>query len=166
MNDLQDLGLTCTLRPAWTSPCPSVHYQPPFQTIYGAAFSPLAIDLSGATAAWVIEAAKKLDRLGRFRADWDSYGGLPLKPSAKNLTLRVLEWLRKDELPVPAVVLGSGGTVQLEWKAKGKELEVELRDNDTIEFVKVSPSGNIEEGETSVNLSGKLHDLTSWLLQS
>lgn len=166
MNDLQDLGLTCTLQPAWTSAYSSVRYQPSVQIIYGAVFSPVAIDLSGATAAWVVEAAKKLDRLGRFRVGWDSYGGLPLKPSAQNLTLQVLDWLREDELPVPAVVLGSGGTVQLEWKAKGKELEVELRDNDSIEFVKVSPSGTIEEGETSVNLSGKLHDLTSWLLQS
>jgi hypothetical protein len=124
------------------------------------------INLSGDTASWVIEAAKKLEELGRFRRGWDSYGGLPLKQRAKSLTARVLDWLRKDELPVPAVVLVSGGTVQLEWKARGKELEVQLRDNDTFEFVKVNRDGKIEEGEAENDLFRNLHDLTNWLLRS
>jgi hypothetical protein len=122
------------------------------------------LDLSGDTAHWVVEAVKKLERLGRFRTGWDSYGGLPLRQGAKGLTLWVLRWLGKDELPVPSVVLGSGGTVQLEWRAKGKELEVELRDNNTIEYAKLSPGGEIEEGEAVLNLPGKIHDLAEWFL--
>ncbi|MGH7169348.1 MAG: hypothetical protein ACRELG_03615, partial [Gemmataceae bacterium] len=117
------------------------------------------------TASWVVEAAKKLEALGRFQKGWDSYDGLPIKLGAKRLALQVLGWLRKDELPVPAVVLGSAGTVQLEWRARGKELEVELRDDDSIEYVKVFPADReIEEGEAASDLSAKLHELTGWLL--
>lgn len=168
MNEPQILGLSRCPRSAWAPLVTGSSYsatQPQMQILYISSPPFDAIGLAGDTAAWVLEAAKKLEALRRFHVGWDSYGGLPLKPGAKDLTLRVLEWLRKDELPTPAVVLGSGGTVQLEWRAKGKELEVELRDNDTIEFVKVSPDGKIEEGEAADKLSERLHDLTSWLRQ-
>jgi hypothetical protein len=124
-----------------------------------------SIDLGGQTADWVLQAAQKLEALGRLRVGWDSYGGLPLKKGTRTLTVRVLDWLRKDELPVPAVVLGSGGTVQLEWRTKGKELEVELRDNDTIEYVRVFPGGDIEDGEAAHDISERLQSLSQWLLR-
>jgi hypothetical protein len=167
VNELHELGLTTTSRSFFISPFTVRSAQPTIRIIYSGDPSLSTINLSGDTAHWVIEAAKKLEALARFRKGWDSYGGLPLKQRAKDLTLRVLGWLRKDELPVPAVVLGSGGTVQLEWRTRGKELEIELRDNDSIEFVKVNPDGEIEEeGEAENDLSSRLHDLTAWLLHS
>jgi len=167
VNELHEFGLTSTSRPLSASPFTIRNAQPTIQIIYSGDLSLSTINLSGDTADWVIEAAKKLEALARFRKGWDSYGGLPLKQRAKELTLQVLRWLRKDELPVPAGVLAAGGSVQLEWKAKGKELEVELRDNETIEFVKVNPDGGIEdEGEVEKDLSRRLHDLTVWLLRS
>ena len=165
MNPLLELGLTCSYRPAWTADLAHCHWQPQVPILVSTATSADTIALGGDTATWVVEAAKKLEALGRFHKGWDSYGGLPLRLGAKQLTLQVLEWLRKDELPVPAVVLGSAGTVQLEWRAQGKELEIELRDNDRIEYVKVfSDRSEIQEGEASSDLSAKLHDLTGWLL--
>lgn len=166
MNQLLELGLTHGSFPTWSSGLIGCQRQPQLHILYSESTLSGTIDLSGDTASWVVEAAKKLEALGRFQAGWDSYEGLSLRPGAKHLTLQVLGWLRKDELPVPAVVLGSAGTVQLEWRAKGKELEVELRDNDTIEYVKVSAAGEVEEGETTSDLSRKLHDLTSWLRHS
>src|SRR5579872_3088407 len=121
-NTLCDLGVTRTSESA--SPWAWVSYEPA-TTYFG------SIDVGGDTAGWVLEAAAKLETLGRFQIGWDSYGGLPLKAGAKDLTVRALRWLSHDELPAPAVVLGSGGTVQLEWRTKDKELEVELRDNNT-----------------------------------
>jgi len=166
MNQLMELGLTHSPPPVWEPAFADNSWRSQARSLYSSTASTETIDLSGDTAIWVVEAAQKLETLGRLQVDWDSYGGLPLRPGAKRLTLRVLEWLRKDELPVPAVVLGPAGTVQLEWRAKGKELEVELRDNETIEYVKVSPTGEIEEGEATSDLSRKLHDLTNWLRHS
>lgn len=166
MNQLMEFGLNHASVPVCSAALAGCYWQPQAQVLYFGATVSDTIDLGGDTASWVVEAAKKLEALRRFQNGWDSYGGLPLKRGAKHLTLQVLGWLRKDELPIPAVVLGSAGTVQLEWRAKGKELEVEIRDNDSIEYVKVSAAGEIEEGEAASDLSRKLHDLTGWLRQS
>jgi hypothetical protein len=165
MSHLQDLFYVPTAGPCWVASPATTCWLPQVQVFYPATTSDDSINLSGDVAAgWVIEAAKKLESLARFRTGWDSYGGLPLKREARGLTMQVLGWLQKYDLPVPAVVLGSAGTVQLEWRDKGKELEVELRDNNTIEYLKVHPNGEIEEGEAAVDPSGRVvHDLTRWL---
>jgi hypothetical protein len=164
MNELRDLGVTLTARPVWAPPLASSFREQQPQALFSATTLGDMFDLSGETASWVIEAAKKLESLGRFRVGWNSYGGLPLAKGAKSLVLQVLTWLRKEELPVPGVVLGSGGNVQLEWRANGKELEIDLRDSNSIEFVKVSTGGEIEEGESSHNLPEKVRKLALWLV--
>jgi hypothetical protein len=166
VNELLDIGIRRIANPVRCAPLAAPRWAQQPQAIYSVTTLGDALDLSGDAAGWVVEAAKKLEALGRFRTGWDSYGGLPLRRGVKSLTLQVLGWLRKDELPVPRVVLGSAGNVQLEWRANGKELEIELRDNNSIEYVKVSPGGDIEEGESALNLSGSLRDLTGWLLRS
>jgi len=122
-----------------------------------------ALVLHGSYAPWVMDAARKLEAIGRLPAGWDSYNGASLDPDAKRLTVNALGWLGNKNLPVPAVVLGSAGTVQLEWRTNGKELEIEMG-KDGIEFVKVHPGGNVEEGEEHGNLPQKLQGLTWWLL--
>jgi len=115
-------------------------------------------------AGWVLEAARKLEALGRLPPGWDSYGAKPLDPDARRLTLYVLGWLGTKELPVPAVALASGGAVHLEWHSAGKELDVGLGEGAGIEYVKVHPSGEIEEGTAEVDLQRRMRDLTKWLL--
>src|SRR5690349_11563062 len=101
-HEIQEVGLATTLSqppaPAeWVSPVP------------WDATSGLSLKLSR-TAGWVIDAAKKLEALASLRQGWDSYGGDPLKPEAKDFTVRAISWLVNQDLPTPAVVLGSGGT--------------------------------------------------------
>ena len=124
-----------------------------------------ALDLrEGAAAYWAFEAAKKLENLGALRQNWDSYGGLPLSPTAKRITFDALGWLKNQDLPVPAVVLGSAGTVHLEWRSKGRELEIGFGPAETIEFVKIDNQGHIEEGEADAEIRQRLRLLTSWLM--
>jgi hypothetical protein len=162
LNDVVEFGVTLPNRPAIETEFYPVH-QPWGMLVKQTAISGGTLVLTGRTASWVMDVAKKLEALGRLPAGWDSYGGLPLDPNAKKLAVSVLGWLGGEELPVPAVVLGSGGTVQLEWRANGKELEVELGKDNSIEFVKVNPNGDIEEGEERANLPQRLRGLTWWL---
>jgi hypothetical protein len=120
---------------------------------------------SMSTADWVVQAARKLDRLARLEENWDSHRGLPLQPEAKQLTVDVLDWLNRMPLPIPAVVLGSGGTVHLEWRRRGKELELGLGGPSRMEYLRVHPHGRVEEGEETDNLPSRVRDLTSWLLE-
>ena len=123
-----------------------------------------ALTLGHETANWVIAATRKLDKLGRLGPNWDSYGGLPLSPESRSVVVAVLRWLEREDLPTPAVVLGSAGNVQFEWRGKGKELDVDIRGGNQVEFMKLTPSGRIEEGQVSKNLEGRLRDLSQWFL--
>lgn len=120
--------------------------------------------LHGDRAAWVTEAAKKLDSIGRLPRGWNSYGGFPLRDGSRNLAGNVLNWLERENLPVPAVVLASDGVVHFEWGNKGRELEVELQ-GDAVDYVKVNDQGDVED-EGSIEASPQnLRMLTSWLLR-
>jgi hypothetical protein len=122
-----------------------------------------ALALDADTAAWVFEAAKKLDSLGKLRRNWDSYDGLPLSPGAKRITFDALGWLKHQDLPVPAVVLGSGGTVHLEWYSNGKELELGFGESNRMEFCKIDSHGHVEEGDEDQDICSTLTILTEWL---
>jgi hypothetical protein len=122
----------------------------------------LALDAQ--TATWVIQAIKKLESLGRLQRNWDSYDGLPLSPAAKRTTFEALGWLKNQELPVPAVVLGSGGTVHLEWRSNGKELEIGFDNCGVTEYLKVDDQGQCEEGEGAhEEIQEKIIKLAEWL---
>jgi hypothetical protein len=109
------------------------------------------------------EIRKKIERLETFPKDWDSYGGLPLRPEVKYLVLQVLGPVQRDNLPMPAVVLGPAGTIQLEWRSNGKELEIEIA-RDSIYYTKALANGAIEEGEIAIDQPGRLRGLLAWLL--
>jgi len=120
--------------------------------------------LDAETANWVIKAARKLEALGQLKRNWDSHDGLPLSQEAKRMTFDALKWLKNQDLPVPAVVLGSGGTVHLEWRSKGKELEIGFDDRGFAEYLKVDSHGEMEE-EEDINdeIREKLMTLVEWL---
>jgi hypothetical protein len=175
MNDLLELGGVTTkyfaptqLPPAqygvtlWSEIPPPDYSRPVMQVVMPATSA--VLDLSGQTSPWVIDVVKQLEKLGRLQHNWDSYGGLPLSPQAKAVTFDALGWLKNKDLPTPAVILGSGGAVHLEWRSKGRELEVGFSPTATIEYAKVDSQGQIEEGEADVELRQKLNTLATWLL--
>ncbi len=133
----------------------------PMSTITTVTSSPV-VGLFGA-AGWVLEAAKKLEALGRLPAGWDSYGGLPLRHEVREMTVRVLDRLKVTSLPVPTVALGSNGTVHLEWEAQGRELELGLGAGATVGYVKVGPDGEIDEGQADAG-NQEILRLTRWLM--
>jgi hypothetical protein len=122
----------------------------------------LALDAQ--TATWVLKVLRKLESLGSLQRNWDSHDGLPLSRKAQQTTVDALEWLKHQDLPVPAVVLGSGGTVHLEWRTNGKELEVGFNEHGLAEYLKVDSDGCWEEGEdVNEEIREKLVALAGWL---
>src|SRR5438046_1744982 len=107
-----------------------------------------------ALASWLTEALSKLEQLRRLPRGWDSHDGLPLQHEIGAAAQRILLGLRDQDLPVPAVVLGSGGTVQLEWRRAGRELEVEIEGPSVGVFLQVYPDGRMVEGTLQDDLVG------------
>jgi hypothetical protein len=161
-DEVQELGVTIIDRPALDN-LGSASASPVRRYVYSSVVSSPAVTLRVQTAGWVLEAAKKLEALSKLEPGWDSYGGSPLKPEARQATVLVMRLLENAELPDPAVVLGSAGSVHLEWRAKGRELDVSLGESDSIEFVKMLAHGEVEEGSIS-NLLAELRSLAGWLL--
>jgi hypothetical protein len=137
-----------------------------FLPVPTATSSAYVITLNNA-APWVHAAVRKLESLGKRKRGWDSYGGLPLQPDARQRTIQAIRQLEQVDLPEPSVVLGSAGTVQLEWKRGGKELDLDLSDEsgeENFEFAKCYPSGEIEDGIADKNSKAQLQSLAKWLL--
>ena len=110
---------------------------------------------------WQFEAMKMLENLAALPKGWDSYGGERLRPDAKKLAVKLIDWIEMDDLPVPAVVLCSAGTVQFEWKHQGRELEIEVVSHDSVEYLVVHPSGEMQEGAITHDLPDKVRQLTN-----
>jgi hypothetical protein len=161
-DDLYEMGVTTSFLPCSTHQTAAAAWPPAVATGLSATGGMLIF--YGEKAGWVFEAAKKLEALGRLQPGWDSYNGLSLRPEARELTLQVLDLLGMHNLPVPAVVLGSGGTVHLDWRTKGRELEVELERGNSLNYVKVTPQGDIQEGTATVKGPENLGGLSHWLL--
>jgi hypothetical protein len=113
---------------------------------------------------WVAEAAKKLEAISGLQAGWDSYGGRPLTPAAKRSTVEVIRTLEGEDLPVPAVALCSGGTVQLEWRHNGRELDIDVGKGDEYEYVTCDQAGQVKEGRADRYSPSELSKLARWLL--
>ena len=164
LDTLNDIGVTTADKPMGNSGLYG-GYQTWAMVVEQTAASTTSLVLRGAFAPWVMEAAKKLEAIGKLKPDWDSYGGAALDLAAKKLTVNALGWLANRDLPVPAVVLGSSGTVQLEWRGDGKELEIELGKGG-IEFLKVDPDNESEEGSDNTEIPQRLRELTWWFLNA
>jgi hypothetical protein len=145
-----------------TGVSPEVHWIWPGEVVCDVS-SAATLSLKG-TADWVIDASKDLEALGRLQQGWDSYGGLPLQQKSKDFAVRAIGWLDKKSLPSPTVVLGSSGTVQLEWRGRGKELDIDLGTGTAIDYVTVDAQGRIDEGREENNLVGRLCELAAWFL--
>lgn len=114
--------------------------------------------------AWLARALEKLESLAQLKENWDSHGGLRLRADVRASVARLLDELRTEELPIPAVVLGSAGTVQLEWRVAGRELEIEALPCGSFEFLRVSPDGRTEEGALSGDKPEELRHLARWVV--
>jgi hypothetical protein len=84
-----------------------------------------------------VRRARRSSRLGRTHAqdigelltlprDWDSYGGRAVDPACAWAAWQLLLLLMREDSPVPNLVPTSRGGVQIEWHAKGIDLEIEV----------------------------------------
>jgi len=114
---------------------------------------------------WLIKAKYMLDQVGALPDRWDAYGSPALDPKVYQNALRFLEFLKYEEqVPTVFVIPVSGGGVQLEWQFKGRELEVEFSQLDTVGYLKVFKNKSMEEGEFPPENSDVARNLIQWLL--
>jgi len=88
--------------------------------------TPLRITISGEEPSWVWNVLDGISKLGSFKPNWDTYGGLPVEPASISAGLELLAATMGTTTPAPAVVPTSPGGIQFEWHEAGVDLELEI----------------------------------------
>jgi len=113
---------------------------------------------------WQIEAVRKLFQLLTLPRDWDSYGGPPPSEVAVTAGVRLILGVDLDYFVSPRIVPVSGGGVQLEWSLGSREVEIEIDDDGSAEYLKSSYGKPIEEAPLSLGDVTQIRSLLTWLM--
>lgn len=113
---------------------------------------------------WQIEAVRKLFQLLALPRDWDSYGSPPPSEVAVTVGVRLILGIDLDYFVSPRIVPVSGGGVQLEWSLGSREVEIEIDDEGSAEYLKSSYGKPIEEGPLSLGDLTQIRSLLTWLM--
>ncbi|HEX7447535.1 MAG TPA: hypothetical protein VF306_08315 [Pirellulales bacterium] len=78
------------------------------------------------TPEWLSPAVERLSALLTLRSNWDSYGANPVDPQLALSALKLLGRVMCNDSPPPSIVPTSSGGLQLEWHARGIDIEVAI----------------------------------------
>lgn len=78
------------------------------------------------TPEWLSPVVERLSALLALPSDWDSYGAKPVDPQLALTALKLLGRVMHNDSPSPSVVPTSSGGLQLEWHARGIDVEVAI----------------------------------------
>jgi len=109
---------------------------------------------------WQTETLKGIFRLKRLCDNWDGEDSPRPSTIALDSASDLLVSLPFEDLPTPFVSPSSIGGVQLEWTQNGRELEIEVLPDGSMEFLTVVNGNPQNEGSTTRE---QVLSLTRWL---
>ena len=119
----------------------------------------------GDLSQWQVEAIRKLLQLFTLPRDWDSYGSPPPSEVAIMAAVRLILRIDLESFLSPLVVPVAGGGVQLEWSLGSREVEIEINDRGSAEYLKSSGGKPIEEGPIALPDLPRIRALLTWLIE-
>ncbi len=96
---------------------------------------------------WQVDAVKKILSFQPLTQNWDSYGSEQITQGVIDVAVNLINHIGFGNVSAPRVIPVSGGGIQLEWVKGGRELEVEVHPNGSIEYLAVyngEPTGEAE----------------------
>lgn len=130
----------------------------PSETQWGA-ITPLLAEAD----LWLRPAQRKISELAQLPENWDSYGSRSIQPAAIKQAADLIAYLSKFNLPSPHIFPVSGGGIQLEFEQGGRELEIEILPDGSLEFLKVDEKGEMQEGKVLSGSEPEIRRLVYWL---
>ena len=79
--------------------------------------------------AWFSEVISRCNHLLSLSENWDTYGAKKININAVVDMVDILSEIMSLDMPMPSVVPTNTGNVQLEWHARGIDLEIEVAPN-------------------------------------
>ena len=100
--------------------------------------------------------------LGRLGHNWDGYGAAPLDPEMIFTAKKLLG--RLSDFPPPHIVPGSTGSIQFEWDARSRSLEIEIEDLYNVHYLMWSPGEDIDYEEIiPIENIKEIREMVSWV---
>jgi len=78
------------------------------------------------TSPWLSELNQRFDEIVSLPKGWDGYSGVAVTFTCATFAANLLERLYVDSVPVPQLVPGSDGSVQIEWHVNGFDVELDV----------------------------------------
>ena len=98
----------------------------PLGSVAQGAFIYSRVRIPGQRSAWNEALRKRFDHICSLPFGWDGYRGQPVSFSCANFAASVLERLYIDGFPLPSLVPGSDGTLQIEWHKHQLDIELDI----------------------------------------
>ena len=76
---------------------------------------------------WLDGVKARFNELVQMRSGWDGYQGAPVSFVNANFALRMLEAVCGENAPMPQIVPGPDGDLQIEWHTIGADIELHVR---------------------------------------
>ena len=93
---------------------------------------------------WFSRLHERINALQNLPQGWDGPGSRPVAYGVASQAWRILEELYDDALPLPSLIPGGDGTLQIEWHCLGYDIEVDIR----MDYASGSPDDMDLSGES------------------
>jgi hypothetical protein len=123
--------------------------------------SNLTFSTKGGGEGWRSYFSVELERLCSLVPDEAGYGPQPPTPKIVDQAQKVTSAIQRDDLPLPFVVPGADGSIQLKWRKASRELSFFVFP-DSIEYLTVD-SNVVREGDLKPS---QVNEFVDWLLSA
>jgi hypothetical protein len=113
--------------------------------------SPLSrISITDSAHEWREAVVARLNELVRLERGWDGYSGASVSFENAHFTLRMLEATCDVDAPVPQIVPGSEGDLQVEWHHEFVHIELHVRAPNDVHAWRVTRTTAIDGEEVAL----------------
>jgi len=113
---------------------------------------------------YVQEVRTKLDLIAALRDNWDGEGGEPIAARILVIAGELLLPLARFQPPVPRIAPVLGGGIQFEWEIAGRELEIEILPDGSVEYLIAEGDRTEESSLPPLPING-VRSLVQWLME-
>ena len=94
---------------------------------------------------------------------WDGPDSMPVKNEIAESALRVLCHIYRDELPIPSLVPGADGSLQMEWHCGDYDIELDILEPNLIDAWRKNIKTDVEDEDEISTTDFK--DVGTWIHQ-
>ena len=109
--------------------------------------------------SWRGHVSSKLQDLIKLNDGWDGYNAGPVSFTLAHFAMNMLEAICKNDTPVPQIVPGVNGDLQIEWHMPSSDIELHVISANKVVAWRCGSSGE----EETLNLQTEFSAIAPWI---